>query len=367
MERREPEAADTEAAAPEILGNVPGSFPWGVWHDRHPALVERLLHATPYGPGERQALRDLLAETLDGVIQPLPASARDRELWHGDWDRGHFGKRWTDAPFLWAESYFYRRLREALGYSVPGPWRGIDPFAPMKDAELAGDTVDGELAALDGGSGPGGRSPDELSPDERTDALVLAALWGNRADLGFRITGGEPGAGGAESLVADERPALRELLRAAGERRGRIVLVADNAGRELIPDLLLIDHLLLTGAAAEVALHVKPHPYYVSDATTADVLAGLRRLVAAPGTAGETGRRLWEAMSTGRLAVRAHAFSCAPLTYAAMPGDLRADFGTAALTIFKGDLNYRRLVGDRDWPATTATARRRSSSCRTSA
>jgi hypothetical protein len=36
-----------------------------------------------------------------------------------------------------------------------------------------------------------------------------------------------------------------------------------------------------------------------------------------------------------------------------MPADLREDFTTSALTIMKGDLNYRRLVGDQHWPATT--------------
>jgi hypothetical protein len=39
-----------------------------------------------------------------------------------------------------------------------------------------------------------------------------------------------------------------------------------------------------------------------------------------------------------------------------MPDDLRADFASAKLTIMKGDLNYRRLVGDRHWPATTPYA-----------
>jgi Damage-control phosphatase ARMT1-like domain len=37
-----------------------------------------------------------------------------------------------------------------------------------------------------------------------------------------------------------------------------------------------------------------------------------------------------------------------------MPGDLAAQFGQASLTIPKGDLNYRKLVGDRDWPPTTS-------------
>jgi hypothetical protein len=39
-----------------------------------------------------------------------------------------------------------------------------------------------------------------------------------------------------------------------------------------------------------------------------------------------------------------------------MPADLRADFAPARLVIAKGDLNYRRLVEDRHWPATTPFA-----------
>lgn len=37
-----------------------------------------------------------------------------------------------------------------------------------------------------------------------------------------------------------------------------------------------------------------------------------------------------------------------------MPDDLRAELGTATITILKGDLNYRRLVGDRKWAPTTS-------------
>jgi hypothetical protein len=36
-----------------------------------------------------------------------------------------------------------------------------------------------------------------------------------------------------------------------------------------------------------------------------------------------------------------------------MPTDLAADLAEGTLTILKGDLNYRRLVDDRYWPATT--------------
>jgi hypothetical protein len=138
-------------------------------------------------------------------------------------------------------------------------------------------------------------------------------------------------------------------------RPGTVCVVADNAGRELLPDLVLIDHLLETGAA-RVALHLKPYPYYVSDATTADAIDCLRRLVNASGRAAEIGRRLWVAVEVGRLAIRTHPFYCAPLTYRHLPAGLAHEFATASITILKGDLNYRRLVGDCSWPPTAPFA-----------
>jgi damage control phosphatase ARMT1-like protein len=103
-------------------------------------------------------------------------------------------------------------------------------------------------------------------------------------------------------------------------------------------------------------LHVKPYPYYVSDATIADVLASLHRLSAAPGRAGDHGQHLCQAIRTGTLTLATHPFWCAPLPFHDMPDELRQEFGTATLTICKGDLNYRRLLDDRSWPPTTSFA-----------
>lgn len=130
--------------------------------------------------------------------------------------------------------------------------------------------------------------------------------------------------------------------------------VADNAGRELLSDLVLIHHLLQSGRAARVALHVKPYPYYVSDAQTTDVIDCLQRLIGSPGRAGEVGQRLWRAIEAGRLALRTDAFYCAPLPYHDMPGGLAREFDAGSVTVLKGDLNYRRLVGDCAWPATAS-------------
>ncbi|MEU3186559.1 damage-control phosphatase ARMT1 family protein [Streptomyces sp. NPDC006923] len=336
---RSPGPAD---GAPVISGSRPGTFARGVLYERHPALIRQVRDAFPYGPRQHRALDILLDEITNGVVEPLDAAEQDHDQWSA-WGREHFGRPWSDVPFLWAESYFYRKLLGAVGYFGAGPWRGVDPFAPFKQAELSGTAVEEELRALD--------TLAELPAGQRATALLHASLWGNRADLGFRVSAGDADLGDADpGLVADDSATLWSLLPEGTP--ATVAVVADNAGRELIPDLILIDHLLEHGRAARVVLHVKPGPYFVSDATTADVVDCLRRLLRAPGTAGRTGERLWAAMGAGRLEVRAHPFFCAPFPYEEMPEDLRADFATAGLTILKGDLNYRRLVGDRRWDAT---------------
>ncbi|MFJ6926296.1 damage-control phosphatase ARMT1 family protein [Streptomyces nigra] len=338
-----PERSDAPLP-PVLLADEPGSFPHGVLAERHPAIIRQVRDASPYGPEQRRALDTLLANCLDGVIEPLPADAHDRDRWAAWGAADHIGRSWFDVPWLWSESFFYRRLLDAVGYFAPGPWQGIDPFRPSKTAELDSPETDEELAALDALTG--------RPPAEQDQALLHGSLWGNRADLSFRLgaTGGTAG-DGTPPLVADDSDVLWSLLPPTGT--ATVCLIADNAGRELVPDLLLIARLLTEGRAARVLLHVKPHPYYVSDATHADVLDALRRLVAAPGAAGEHGRVLWTALTDGRLTVRAHPFSCAPLPYADMPADLREELASATLTILKGDLNYRRLVGDRRWPPAT--------------
>ena len=195
-----------------------------------------------------------------------------------------------------------------------------------------------------------------VKPFHPTFALLLAALWGNRADLGFLLQSGRPEGpttmDDGERLVADDREPLRRLLSAHPRR---VTLIADNAGRELLPDLVLIDELLARGVA-EVVLEVKPRPYFVSDATPADVLAALHRLGTGPAVASGIGHRLRTALRTGALLLRADPFSVTPFGYEQMPPTLRSELGESDLTILKGDLNYRRLIGDRHWPATTPFA-----------
>ncbi|GLY84189.1 damage-control phosphatase ARMT1 family protein [Actinoallomurus iriomotensis] len=319
--------------APEPLGNDPSGYGWKVLRERTPKLITEVRDRHPYGPEQRRALDALREEIASGPMRPLGEDAPDRARWDR-WGAAYFDRPWADAPFLWWESYFYRRLLGAVGFFTPGPWYWVDPFEYWKAAELRDATV-------------------AVPAAEERQALLLASLWGNQADLGFLFgAAGDLDASGG--LVADDGALVWSALDAGGPHH--VGVVADNAGRELLADLLLIDHLLRTGLAVTVTLHLKPHPYYVSDATTADLVACLRRLAAADGEAAAVERRLSEAIGGGRLRLRAHAFSCAPWSYHRMPADLAEEFGGHTLTIMKGDLNYRRLVGDRAWPATTPFA-----------
>jgi hypothetical protein len=326
---------------PELRGSDPGGFAWGVWHDRTPRLIAQIRDAHPYGPAQRRALDDLLQEISAGVMRPLGPHAHDHASWSA-WGTGLFGRPWLEAPFLWSESYFYRRLLDATGFFAPGPWHWVDPFEHLKAAELSDPALEPDLAALD--------DVERLPAGEQRQAKLLASLWGNRADLGFRIgtSRGQavPGQPAAGRLIADDSPGLWAALGPGAS----VVLVTDNAGRELLADLVLADHLLHHGLAGAVTLHVKPWPYYVSDAVTADVVTCLRRLAGTLRSPRDAAARVHSAMADGRLRLGTHEFYCAPWDYRSMPADLAGELARATLTILKGDLNYRRLVGDRAWP-----------------
>jgi hypothetical protein len=319
-----------EPELPRILTADPGEYAHGVLAERHPALIEQVRAAHPYGPDQHAALDSLRTEIIAGPVTPLAAGAPDAAAWRA-WTAPYLGGSWFDLPFLVAEAFFYRRLLEAVGYVRPGVWQGVDPFAPAKAAELAG---------LEGAAG---RMPSR-------DDLLLAAVWGNQADLGFLLDHGGRAAPGetGEGLLVDESRRLWEALATAGP--GPVVYVADNAGREITADLLLVDRLLADGLA--VVLHVKPSPTFVSDATVPDVVAALGALAASGDAGSAVAGRLRSAARDGALAVRTHWFWTTPFSFHHLPPDLVADVRAATFVLLKGDLNYRRLLGDLWWPPT---------------
>lgn len=336
-------ASSTGNHAPEITSLDPSSFGHGVITRRHPDIIEAVRRRTPFPLATQRRLDDL-ATAAAGTVPPVPDTAADFELWKA-WAGPYVGQDWLAVPFLWAESYFYKLLLEATGYFTAGPWSRIDPFKPQKDAELESPELARDLASVD--------KLLAAPMDVSLNAALRASLWGNRADLGFRLS--DPDSSSRDrldDLVVDDASLVWKHL---ANRSGNAVhLIADNAGRELVADLVLVDRLLDLQQATSVVLHLKPHPYFVSDATTSDLLTVLAHLAVSGTAASGVAQRVSTAISDGRIEVRAHRFWCDPLTFHAMPEDLRTDLGGADLVVVKGDLNYRRLVGDRRWTPQTS-------------
>ena len=341
---------DTASLPPPILTSEPGSFAQDTLRRRIPAILQEAIDLNPdFDLPVRRGLDELGTELRSGRIRELREDAPDVALWN-EVSAPYFGRSWLDVPWYWAEAYFYRRLLEATGYFREGRWRGFDPFGAKKRTEWAADAAPAAVEALLAGL------PDD--PAIRFEQLFHASLWGNRTDLSYMVAAHLGGTANShaerENLLADDTAATWEWLRA--KRPSRIAIMADNTGTELLMDLALIDFLLEAGLAAEVRLYLKPQPFFVSDAMTADVKAGLDALRAGGKAARALANRTEDALARRDLALIEHWFSATSLFYYQLPDDLLAELAGMELVIFKGDVNYRRLLGDAHWPPTAPFA-----------
>lgn len=102
------------------------------------------------------------------------------------------------------------------------------------------------------------------------------------------------------------------------------------------------------------------HPWFVSDVTVQDFTWTLEMLRASDDAAlNALGTRWHSCLSQGTFVVETHPFWTQPEDYACMrtaAEDLYTRLSQAALVVFKGDLNYRKLVGDLRWPMSTSFA-----------
>ncbi|KEG11730.1 Phosphoethanolamine/phosphocholine phosphatase [Trypanosoma grayi] len=176
-----------------------------------------------------------------------------------------------------------------------------------------------------------------------------------------------------------------------------IDIVMDNVGVECVADLIFALWVLQHHPSLRVTLHVKCMPYYVSDVTPPDFAFLVDQLERCAEREPEMSKFLLrfvqlirEAFSNGRLRIDADQVWIQPCEYRELPPRVCNTFfytqrllsaeelqqppqqqqqqqqqgrascpftrcrrfkALSALVIFKGDLNFRRLVGDRHWDA----------------
>jgi len=336
----------TGSLPPPLMTSEAGSFAQATILRRKPQIIRDVLEDNDYPPQVRADLGALLAEIAGEPIRPLSEPAADLEYWQAQWCP-YSGRTWLEVPWYFAEAFFYRRLLEAVRYFQPGIWFEHDPFAAQKRRE-----IDGPGGALNLAAELMADLPPKRLAAAR--ALLYASLWGNRIDLSNRevLARGGRRQGQASEILVDDSDRVLEFLASYGPHE-RIDFVSDNAGPEAAFDLLLADALLEWGWARQVRLHLKPYPFFVSDAMIRDVRELIARLEGESEPRSKAaGDRLSARLQAGDLQLTTHRFWASSYTFSEMPEDLRADLSQASLAIVKGDANYRRLLGDRHWPPT---------------
>ncbi len=329
-----------------LRGADAGTFTEYTIKERFPRIARRVLAENELAPPAVARMEALLAEIPYGAIRPLTGPhAPDYAQWQ-TWIAPYAGQNWLHPPWFFVETYFYRRIIEAVDFFATG----LDPFAWQKEQGLrrAGEAIAAlcrELShSLENGWQPG-----------RFSYWLLVNLWSNQADLSMWSVddSNKPGHANdtlrlAHTLV-DERAAALSVLNKL--ENIRVDFIVDNAGLELVNDLALADYLLATGKAGAVYFHVKRHPTFVSDATTHDVLQTLAHLRGRPQPDIQAlADRMAGYMAGGRFRPVTHLFWTSPLPLWQMPAELRRELSLAHLIISKGDANYRRALGDAHWP-----------------
>lgn len=139
---------------------------------------------------------------------------------------------------------------------------------------------------------------------------------------------------------------------------GRVDVVLDNAGFELVTDLVFADFLVSSGLVREVHFHGKSLPWFVSDVTAKDFQWTIRQTMEANHKWMSKSGVQWQSyLKEGVWSYHDHPFWTQPHEFCDMAADapdLYATLQGADLVLFKGDLNYRKLTSDREWDHTVS-------------
>ncbi|KHN76861.1 UPF0364 -like protein [Toxocara canis] len=368
--------------APALNGVKQGTFVYKTIRDRWPTIVTKVIdqvhryrhthiavhpkdgdHDIKAVIGELSEMRYHMA--TDKPLNSFNDDIEDISIWNNQLEllrktKSENDVTWYRMDWLFVECYLYRRIAGAFKKTTT--LKQFDPFAAQKqtayvDSLTAMENIAKYLMDIES------REITSETDDNVISQLLQISLWGNKCDLSLSC--GESATINssllddlnqlAEKILVNQIDVVKDVLRNVESKRVDIVL--DNAGLELFSDMALADFLITKRRVAKVVFHGKAHPWFVSDTTSDDfswmveMLRGSHVEVLS-----KIGHRWNEKLAEGQFEFRAHGFWTLPFAYCDMPkyaADLYKDLSQAALIIFKGDLNYRKLVGDREWPLDT--------------
>ena len=331
---------------PPLMTSEPGSFARETILERKPQIIRQVIADNQYPLDVVARLNEFAAEIAHQSIQPVRELTPDAAFWNQALAQ-YKGATWLEVPWYFAETYFYRRLLESVGYFQPGEWHKHDPFGKQKHSQMDADLED-FASEWD--------SFTNIESTQAFEGLLHSCLWGNRGDLSNftvkeRAKGGLETSSERQNILIDDTSRIQRFL---ARGLGHVDLVTDNVGKELLFDLVLASFLIDHGWVKQVTFRLKDRPFFVSDASIADLrftLKGLQISTHLP--VQRLGEHLAELIARDTIQLKDHFFFTSCLAYPELPPDLWEDFASSDLVILKGDVNYRRILSDRHWPHNT--------------
>jgi uncharacterized protein with ATP-grasp and redox domains len=156
-----------------------------------------------------------------------------------------------------------------------------------------------------------------------------------------------------ESFILDDyTQEVVELLQESAGKEGEktVGIVVDNAGYELVSDLILGHFLLSTGAATKLIFFTKAHPTFISDATNKDCLGTINFLESVKTQDGrdtytsKLASEMRNHLESGKFVFEEDLFWCQPQPFWDMPEALVEQISNFEMVFVKGDANYRYLL-----------------------
>ncbi len=350
-------AATSPSTLPTKPTKPPPCQPWPMYpFNNHPDAIKRIrgqgfvdytitrrlpkILANIEAQLEGQTAQTMLQAIITGSPIDTTIFARPTAYWNNYLDQLS-GLTWDNLPFFDLEFLFYHGLNSIAGYFDTG----VDVFHQARQRALA-EAIPDLATGLDQIS--------TLSGLDLLRATILGALFANEADYSQLITSRGDSSLWHKRILLDESEQWLSSLQ-QNPKEGDIHIIVDNAGHELCWDLVMVDALLKLFNNIRVVIHVKPWPMFVSDALFIDVektintflsntLSDNMRLV---------GQRLKAVMECNRLRIQAEADWGEPKHFNALDQTIEITLSNSISVISKGDLNYRRLVQDLQWPMKT--------------
>ncbi|XP_046751408.1 damage-control phosphatase ARMT1-like [Diprion similis] len=277
--------------------------------------------------------------------------------------------RFYSTPHIYSECYTYRRIAEA--FHLTETLKSYDPFTAQKRRAFDDSTASAiavaahTLQEID-------RKQEVSLADKKQEFIkhLKLCLWGNKVDLAFSH-GAAVGQSGNplellssldKNILVNNTDLVWDALTNCRTKKPNgtmtVDVVLDNAGYELFTDLSLSAFLISRNLADRIRFYVKRIPWLVSDVTTRDFQWIIQHMKNSSNPdLSRFGQLVEGHLETGVFSILDEPFWTSPFVFSEMPQKdpaLYAKLSEASLAIIKGDLNYRKLIGDINWEYSTS-------------